>query len=55
MTKLLAAATLASAASLAAAHGGHGMDLGHGHATDAWGFVMLGVVAALLLWLRRGK
>jgi hypothetical protein len=55
MNKLLAAATLTSAASLAAAHEGHGMDLAHWHATDAWGFVLLGVVAALYFWYRRGK
>ena len=55
MNKLFAAATLSGAASLAAAHGGHGMGLAHWHATDVWGFVALGVVAALIFWLRRGK
>ena len=55
MKKLLVAATLTSAASLAAAHDGHGMDLAHWHATDAWGFVLLGVVAGVYFWIRRGK
>ncbi|MGL6109465.1 MAG: hypothetical protein ACRC2B_05125 [Rubrivivax sp.] len=55
MKKLLVVATITSAASLASAHEGHGMDLAHWHATDAWGFVLLGAVAALLVWLRRGK
>ena len=55
MNKLLAAATLSSAASLVAAHDGHGMELAHWHATDVWGFVALGVVAALVVWMRRGK
>ena len=56
MNKLLVTTSLAAAAPFASAHEGHGMDLwAHWHATDAWGFVALGVVAALLFWLRRGK
>ena len=55
MNKLLAAATLSSGASLVAANDGHGMDFAHWHATDVWGFVALGVVAALVVWMRRGK
>jgi hypothetical protein len=55
MNKLLVAATLSSAASLVAAHDGHGVELAHWHATDAWGFVALGVVAALVIWMWRGK
>lgn len=55
MNKLLAAAPLIAATSLAAAHDGHGMDLSHWHATDAWGFVLLGAIAALYFWFRRGK
>ena len=30
------------------AHAGHGMDFAHWHATDAWGFVALGVAVALV-------
>jgi hypothetical protein len=55
MKKLLVAATLTQAATLASAHAGHGMDFAHWHATDAWGFVALGVAVALLAWMRRGK
>jgi hypothetical protein len=55
MNKLLAATSLTGAASLAAAHGGHGLAFAHWHATDVWGFVALGAVAALIFWIRRGK
>jgi hypothetical protein len=55
MKKLMIAATLSQAASLAMAHDGHGMDFAHWHATDAWGFVAMGVAVALLVWMRRGK
>ena len=54
MNKLLALATLTHA-SLAAAHDGHGLGTVHWHATDAWGFVAVGAIAALIFWLRRGK
>ena len=39
----------------AAAHEGHGAGSSHWHATDVWGFVALGAVAALAIWLRRRK
>jgi hypothetical protein len=55
MKKLLVAATLSQVASLAMAHAGHGMAFAHGHATDAWGFVAMGVAVALVVWMRRGK
>jgi hypothetical protein len=50
-------ATFALAAStLAQAHSGHGATGAHWHATDAWGFVALGLAAiAAALWMRRGK
>jgi hypothetical protein len=54
MNKLLALAALGNA-SLAMAHDGHGQGSIHWHATDVWGFVAIGVVAALIFWLRRGK
>ena len=53
--KTLLAAAAATAASLAQAHPGHGLAGMHWHATDVWGFVAMGSVAALILWLRRGK
>ena len=55
MKMMLIAAVLTQAASLARAHDGHGMGLAHWHASDAWGFVALGVAVALVLWARRGK
>jgi hypothetical protein len=55
MNKLLAAAGLTGAAVNALAHGGHGAEGAHWHATDAWGFVLAGLVVALVLWSRRGK
>jgi len=43
-----------AAASAALAHEGHGPDGPHWHATDAWGFVALGALVALAVWLSRG-
>jgi hypothetical protein len=52
---VLAGAALASAAN-ALAHGGHGAhgDI-HWHATDTFGLVLVAALAALALWLGRGK
>ncbi len=55
--KHLATATLAGlawAARPAFAHEGHGMEgVTHWHATDVWGFVILGVVMiGAVMWLR---
>ena len=37
------------------AHGGHGIaNEVHWHATDAWGFLLAGVVAVALIWWSRG-
>lgn len=33
------------------AHDGHGMAGSHWHATDTWGFVVLAVGLALVVWL----
>jgi hypothetical protein len=55
MKNLLATAVLSTAASLAVAHDGHGMVGAHWHASDALGFVLIGVVVAALAWLWRGK
>ena len=49
MKKLLVAASLAAAAPFASAHGGHGLDGTHWHATDAWGFALLGVIVRAVL------
>ena len=48
-------AALAWLPALAAAHDGHGLAGTHWHATDLWGFVALGVVAAAVAWHRRKK
>ncbi len=48
-------ATLVGIAPWAVAHEGHGLHGSHWHASDAWGFVVLGVVVAMVLWARRGK
>jgi hypothetical protein len=46
-------ATLMS--STAFAHEGHGLSGTHWHATDAWGWLALGVVVAAALWVARRK
>ena len=55
-TLLAVAATAATlATTVAEAHSGHAQDAVHWHATDVWGFVMVGAAVALALWLRREK
>jgi hypothetical protein len=51
--QLLSALTLLSASGLAFAHDAHGLQGSHWHATDVWGFVALGAVIAVALWLSR--
>lgn len=42
-------------AATAQAHGGHGIGHeAHWHASDAWGFLLAGLVVAALLWFGRG-
>ena len=53
--KTLIGLALAFAEPLALAHQGHGLALPHWHATDAVGFVALGVVVAAALWASRRK
>lgn len=45
----------ALAASPALAHEGHGLFGAHWHASDAWGFAVLCVLAAAAWWATRGK
>ena len=40
---------------LALAHEGHGLSGPHWHATDALGFVVLGVIVGAALWATRRK
>ena len=55
-TALKLAATFGSATLVSAtfAHDGHGQVNAHWHATDAWGFVALGVMLVVAVWLSRG-
>jgi hypothetical protein len=53
--KTWALSALSLAAGSAAAHEGHGLEGAHWHATDAWGWLILGVGVALLVWMRRGR
>ena len=55
MRNALAALTAALAAGAAAAHDGHGVEGAHWHATDAVGFMLVGVVAAGIAWWMRRK
>lgn len=47
--------SLALAGAAAAAHEGHGLPGGHAHATDAWGFALLGAIIAAAVWFGRRK
>ena len=54
--KSLLALVPALVAASAHAHDGHGLSGGHWHATDALGFVVVGVLIALAVWMSgRGK
>lgn len=53
--KRLLAASAALLPAVASAHEGHGPEGPHWHATDAWGFVALGLLVAAALWLGRRK
>lgn len=56
LAKQLSAATVLLAASTTAlAHDGHGLAGSHWHATDVHGFVLVAVLAAIAVWLSRGK
>lgn len=49
-------ALLSLAAGAAHAHAGHGIvQEAHWHASDAWGFVAVGALAALAIWLSGRK
>jgi hypothetical protein len=41
--------------SSAFAHDGHGIDGAHGHASDAWGLVLLGLTLAVAFWFHKRK
>ena len=53
LSKTLMATVLASTASAALAHDGHGLFGAHWHATDALGFVAAAGLIGLVVWLSR--
>ena len=53
--KTLIGLGMALAAPLTLAHDGHGLAPSHWHATDALGFVVLGLVVAAAWWASRHK
>lgn len=55
MRNALTALGLTLAAGAASAHPGHGLDGPHWHASDAVGFLIAGVAAALVAWWMRRK
>jgi len=53
---LLAFYAISTRASIAFAHDGHGLMGSHWHSTDVLGFVAVGCLAAIAVWLSsRGK
>jgi len=47
---------MSTRASTVFAHDGHGLAGAHWHATDVWGFVVVGGLAAVAIWVsRKGK
>ena len=52
--KKIATLAIGTLASTAFTHDGHGTEGTHWHATDVWGFVVLGGMIALTIWLSRG-
>ena len=53
---LIATYAISTRASTAFAHDGHGLTGTHWHATDVWGFMVVGGLAAAAIWVsRKGK
>jgi len=50
---LIATYAMSMRASIAFAHDGHGLAGTHWHATDVWGFVVVGGLAAVAIWVSR--
>ena len=53
--QLSAATALLGTTAGAWAHGGHGMEGAHWHATDVSGFVLVAVLAGLAIFFSRGE
>jgi hypothetical protein len=54
-TRLAAAAAVLATSTVAMAHGGHGFQGAHMHASDTAGFIVVAVLATLAIWLSRGE
>jgi len=52
-TTLIATYLISTKASTVFAHDGHGLAGTHWHATDVWGFVVVGGLAAAAVWVSR--
>ena len=53
-TTLIATYSISTGASTVFAHDGHGLGGGtHWHATDVWGFVVVGALSAMAVWFAR--
>jgi hypothetical protein len=50
---LIAACAAFTGSGAVFAHDGHGLTGSHWHASDTWGFVILGAVVALAVWFSR--
>ena len=51
--KLIATTAISTGASAVFAHDGHGLFGAHWHTTDVWGFVALGGMMVVAIWLSR--
>ncbi len=49
----IATYAISTGASTVFAHDGHGLAGSHWHATDVWGFVVVGGLAAAAIWFSR--
>ena len=54
-TTLTATYFISAGASTVFAHDGHSLGGIHWHATDVWGFVVVGALSALAAWFARKK
>ncbi len=55
LVKTLASSLLALTATASLAHEGHGLSGSHWHASDAFGYVVLGIAVVLAVWAARRK
>ena len=53
--KIIALSELFIIVNTAFGHDGHAMQDAHWHATDAWGFAILGIAVATALWMLCGS